>query len=86
MEGSKSKHIDEVEKNLKILHMPKEEQDNYKSYLERLAVDKNIWEGAIEKGLKQGREEGMEKGIQKGKKESLQETAIKMNKKIFQWK
>ncbi len=57
--------------------MPKDEQDNYKKYLEKLASDKNILESAIEKGLKkglmQGRKEGMEKGMEKGREEGMQE-------------
>ena len=78
-EGSSSKHIDKVEEKLDMLHMSNNDRKHYDKYLENVAIDRNVLEGAIEegmeKGMEKGIEKGMEKGIEKGKKEKSLEIA-----------
>ena len=81
-QGSSSKHIDEVGKKLDQLRMPLEERQAYEKYLEQLAINENVLEGAEKKGreegLKKGREQGIEEGIEKGLKDGQISIAKKM--------
>ncbi len=59
--GSSSKHIDKVEEKLDMLHMSDNQRKSYDKYLENVAIDRNVMEGAMEKGREEGLKEGERK-------------------------
>ena len=75
-QGSKSKNIEQVSKNLDMLHMDINERNKYEKYLGNLVSEKNILEGSEEEGRKKGLEEGLEKGREEGENKKSLEIAI----------